>query len=62
VFIGNLQTNALKHNDEIWIAQHVYQDNIDYPLDKFNDNPTWRASKKKLTRHVIPTRLPGMTN
>lgn len=62
VFIGNLQTNALKHNDEIWIAQHTYQDNIDYPLDKFNDNPTWRAKKKKLTRHVIPARLPGMTN
>jgi hypothetical protein len=62
VFIGNLQTNALKHSDEIWIVEHEYKDAIDYPLDKFNDDPTWRARKKKLTRHVIPTRLPGMSN
>ena len=62
VFIGNLQTNALKHSDEIWIVEHEYNDAVDYPLDKLNDDPTWRARKKKLTRHVIPTRLPGMTN
>jgi hypothetical protein len=27
-----------------------------------NDDPTWRKRKQKLTRHIIPTRLPGLSN